>query len=460
MLVIMAKAKIIYVCNQCAAQFPKWQGQCSDCGQWNTLVEETLTTASDVNPRFGGYAAANDHQVCRLQDIKVLEQVRTSSGLQELDRVLGGGIVSGSVVLLGGDPGVGKSTILLQSLCQISHTHAVLYITGEESAQQVSLRAQRLGIVSGHLHLLTETNVEKIISTVAKEQPAIMVVDSIQTIFTEYISAAPGSVSQVRESAAQLVRFAKQTGTALFLVGHVTKEGVLAGPRVLEHMVDTVLYFEGDRNSRFRIIRAVKNRFGAVNELGVFAMTEKGLQQVKNPSAIFLARQEKPTPGSVVMVTWEGTRPMLVEVQALVDQSHSTNPRRVAVGLEQNRLSMLLAILHRHGGIATYDQDIFVNVVGGLRITETAADLPVLLAVVSSLRNKPLQQELAVFGEIGLGGEIRPVQNGELRLQEAVHHGFKRVIIPQANASKKNFSGLEVVAVNTVAEALEVMFAD
>ena len=457
MLLIMAKVKIVYTCNQCAAQFPKWQGQCTDCGTWNTLVEETFSPQQTPNPRFNGYAAANDNQVCHLQDVASEEQLRTPSGLMELDRVLGGGIVSGSVILIGGDPGVGKSTILLQSLCQISHTEKTLYVTGEESLQQVSLRAQRLGLPSDKLRLLTETNVEKIITTLTKEQPNIIVIDSIQTIFTEYISSAPGSVSQVRESAAQLVRFAKQTGTALFLVGHVTKEGVLAGPRVLEHMVDTVLYFEGDQNSRFRLIRAVKNRFGAVNELGVFAMTDKGLQEVKNPSAIFLSRQGTPTPGSVVMVTWEGTRPMLVEVQALVDESHLANPRRVAVGLEQNRLSMLLAVLHRHGGVATYDQDVFVNVVGGLRITETAADLAILMAVVSSLRDKSLPNDLAIFGEVGLGGEIRPVQNGELRLKEAAKHGFKRIMVPQANVPKESISGLEVIVVSNVNAALQVL---
>ena len=453
----MAKVKIIYSCSQCASQFPKWQGQCTDCGAWNTLAEETLSTISNINPRFSGYAAAPDNQVCKLEDVTLTEQTRTASGLRELDRVLGGGIVNGSVVLIGGDPGVGKSTILLQSLSYISTSKKTLYITGEESLQQVSLRAKRLGLSIDNLRLLTETNVEKIINTVIKEQPAIIVVDSIQTIFTEYTTAAPGSVSQVRESAAQLVRFAKQTGIALFLVGHVTKEGVLAGPRVLEHMVDTVLYFEGDQGSRFRVIRAVKNRFGAVNELGIFAMTDQGLQEVKNPSAIFLSRQASPVAGSTIMVTWEGTRPMLVEVQALVDASHLANPRRVTVGLEQNRLSMLLAVLHRHGGIATYDQDVFVNVVGGLRITETAIDLAVLMAVVSSLKNKPLPNDLVMFGEVGLGGEIRPVQNGEQRLKEAVKHGFKRIIAPQANLRKNKITGLEVFAVTSVAAALQVV---
>ena len=449
---IMVKTKIISTCSQCNAQFPKWQGQCSDCGAWNTLVEQAFSN-NNTSPRFSGYATASEHQICQLQDIDVTEQARMHTGLYELDRVLGGGIINGSVILLGGDPGIGKSTILLQSLCHLGNKMQTLYVTGEESLQQISLRAQRLRLSSHRLFLLTETNVEKIIVAAGKAQPTIMVVDSIQTIFTDYTASAPGSVSQVRESAAQLVRFAKRANIALFLVGHVTKEGVLAGPRVLEHMVDTVLYFEGDRNSRFRIVRAVKNRFGAVNELGVFAMGDKGLQEVKNPSAIFLSRQVNAT-GSVVMVTWEGTRPLLVEVQALVDKSHLANPRRVVVGLEQNRLSMLLAALHRHGGVATYDHDVFVNVVGGLRITETAADLPILLAVVSSLKDQPLPQDMAIFGEVGLGGEIRPVQNGSIRLKEAAKHGFKQVIVPPANAPKNRLADLEAITVKNIAEML------
>ena len=451
----MVKTKIIYTCSQCNAQFPKWQGQCSDCGAWNTLVEETFTN-SNISTHASGYAVASDHQIYQLQDIDTTEQVRIHTGLRELDRVLGGGVVNGSIILLGGDPGIGKSTILLQSLSHLSDTMKTLYVTGEESLQQVSLRAQRLRLSSDQLSLLTATNVEKIIAAANKAQPTVMVVDSIQTIFTSDTASAPGSVSQVRESAAKLVRFAKQANIALFLVGHVTKEGVLAGPRVLEHMVDTVLYFEGDCNSRFRIVRAVKNRFGAVNELGIFAMSDKGLQEVKNPSAIFLSRQSSAA-GSVVMVTWEGTRPLLVEVQALVTDSHLANPRRVVVGLEQNRLSMLLAALHRHGGVATYDQDVFVNVVGGLRITETAADLPILLAVVSSLKNKPLSHNMAIFGEVGLGGEIRPVQNGNIRLKEAAKHGFRQIIVPLANAPKNKSAGLEIIAVKNVSAALQVV---
>jgi DNA repair protein RadA/Sms len=454
----MAKAKIIYSCTQCATQFPKWQGQCTDCGAWNTLVEETYAQTNQENPRLSGYAAANDNQVYDLQDIDVSEKTRLSSGVGELDRVLGGGIVQGSAILIGGDPGIGKSTLLLQTMVHLTASEKTLYITGEESLQQVSMRAKRLGLRADGLRLLTETNVEKIIKTAEREKPRIMVVDSIQTIFTDYTNSAPGSVSQVRESAAQLVRFAKQTGTALFLVGHVTKEGALAGPRVLEHMVDCVLYFEGDRNSRYRVIRAVKNRFGAVNELGIFAMTETGLHEVKNPSAIFLSRDAVVTPGNVVMVTWEGTRPILVEVQALVDTCHSDYPRRVTVGFEQKRLTMLLAVLSKHAGISTHDQDVFVNVVGGLEVDETAIDLAVLAAIVSSLRNKPIPRDTVIFGEVGLGGEIRPVQNGQQRLKDAVKHGFKKAIIPKNNAPKNNIAGLEIIAVTNLSEALPLVF--
>ena len=450
----MAKAKIIYSCSSCAAQFPKWQGQCAECGKWNTLAEETFSEPTEANPRLSGYAAANDNRVKALKDVSLGEHHHTPSGIGELDRVLGGGIVSGSVVLIGGDPGIGKSTILLQTLSYLSQQTKALYITGEESLQQVSMRAKRLGLKADELKLLTETSVEKIIKIAEKEKPTIMVVDSIQTIFTDYTNSAPGSVSQIRESAAQLVRFAKQSGTSLFLVGHVTKEGTLAGPRVLEHMVDTVLYFEGDPNSRFRVIRAVKNRFGAVNELGVFSMTEKGLQEVKNPSAIFLSGEEEAKPGSVVMVTWEGTRPLLVEVQALVDESHGDHPRRVTLGLEHNRLAMLLAVLHKHVGIATHQYDIFVNVVGGLHIGETASDLAVILAIVSSLKNKPLPSTLVAFGEIGLGGELRPVPNGQDRLKEAEKHGLKTAIIPKANAPKKSQNTLSVSANARLRDAL------
>jgi DNA repair protein RadA/Sms len=408
-----------------------------------------------VSSRFSGYSGDTPVPVQRLSAVKTDQQMRTSVGMQELDRVLGGGLVTGSVVLIGGDPGIGKSTLLLQVLSALSGGLDSLYVTGEESLQQISLRAQRLGINGDDIRLFSETSVERIIATADKERPQVMVLDSIQTLYTEALQSAPGSVAQVRESAAQLVRFAKQSGIAMFLVGHVTKEGQLAGPRVLEHMVDTVLYFEGDPGDRYRILRAIKNRFGAVNELGVFAMTESGLKEVSNPSAIFLSRHEQAVPGSVVMVTWEGTRPMLVEVQALVDQSQLGNPRRVTLGLEQNRLSMLLAVLHRHGGLTLGDQDVFVNVVGGVRVSETAADLAVLLAVMSSFRNRPLPADLIVFGEVGLSGELRPVPNGQQRISEAVKHGFHKAIIPAANKPKGVMKGLDVTAVNRLSEVLD-----
>jgi DNA repair protein RadA/Sms len=395
-----------------------------------------------------------------LGEVPLVEEVRTPTGLSEFDRVLGGGLVAGSVVLLGGDPGIGKSTLLLQMLASLSQAAGlkVLYVSGEESAQQVALRARRLDLKADSLRLLTETHSERILELAGKETPRVMVIDSIQTVYTELLGSAPGSVGQVRESAAMLVRYAKHTGTAVFLVGHVTKEGALAGPRVLEHMVDTVLYFEGDGNSRFRIVRAIKNRFGAANELGVFAMTDRGLREVSSPSAIFLSQHDFEVAGSVVMVTREGTRPLLVEVQALVDQSSLANPRRVAVGLDPNRLSMLLAVLHRHGGVASYGQDVFINVVGGVRINETGADLAVALAVLSSLRNRPLAPGLVVFGEIGLAGEIRPVQSGPERLREAAKHGFERAIVPKANVPKAGgIPALEVMAVSRLNQALELI---
>ncbi len=453
----MAKPKTVYTCSACGGQSPQWAGQCSDCGGWNTLAEG-ITASTTPARRFSGYSGAKGAaQVMPLAAVRTDRQIRSSVGLQELDRVLGGGLVSGSVVLLGGDPGIGKSTLLLQVLATLSGSLTSLYVTGEESAEQISLRAERLGIAGGDIRLLAETAVEQIIAIAARERPQVMVLDSIQTLYTEALQSAPGSVAQVRESAAQLVRFAKQSGIAMFLVGHVTKEGTLAGPRVLEHMVDTVLYFEGDPGDRYRILRAIKNRFGAVNELGVFAMTEAGLKEVHNPSAIFLSRHEQAVPGSVVMVTWEGTRPLLVEVQALVDQSQLGNPRRVTLGLDQNRLSMLLAVLHRHGGLALGDQDVFVNVVGGVRVSETAADLAVLLAVMSSFRDKPLPEQLIVFGEVGLSGELRPVRNGQERLQEAAKHGFQRAIIPAANQPKKALRGLEVTAVSRLSQVLDAM---
>lgn len=446
------KTKITHSCQSCGAQFPKWSGQCLGCGAWNTLVEEVISKSAS-HSRYQGFAVG-EPEITNMIEVTLNEDTRLASGLQELDRVLGGGLVMGSVVLIGGDPGIGKSTLLIQTLCHLSQQLKVLYVTGEESLQQVTLRARRLGLPEDKLLLLADTHIERILNLAQQEKPRVVVVDSIQTMHTDLLQSAPGAVGQVRESAAQLVKFAKQTGTALFLVGHVTKEGTLAGPRVLEHMVDTVLYFEGEQDSRHRVIRAVKNRFGAVNELGIFAMTDKGLREVSNPSAIFLSRYENAVSGSVIMSTKEGSRPLLVEVQALVDQSHMANPRRVCVGLDSQRLAMLLAVLHRHAGIATYDQDVFVNVVGGVRITETGADLALLLAVLSSLRNRPLPQDLIVFGELGLAGEIRPVQGGQERIREAAKHGFKNAIVPGANAPKNNIGDIQVMAAHSLQDAV------
>lgn len=452
----MAKSKVQYACTECGAQTSKWAGQCGECGAWNTLVEVVAQPAAPKSARFAGYSGdSGGTRVQSLAEVEPEESSRSSTGLEELDRVLGGGLVPGAVVLIGGDPGIGKSTLLLQTLVSLGERARVLYVTGEESLQQVSLRAKRLRLKGEHCRLLCETRIETILAIAQQEQPQVMVIDSIQTVFTDVLQSAPGSVAQVRESAAQLVRFAKQTATVLFLVGHVTKEGTLAGPRVLEHMVDTVLYFEGDPNTPFRVIRAIKNRFGAVNELGAFAMTEMGLRQVTNPSAIFLSRHEEPVPGSVIMVTREGTRPLLVEVQALVAESHSGNPRRVTVGLDGTRLAMLLAVLQRHGSIALYDHDVFVNVVGGIRVTETAADLPVVLAALSTFRNRPFPNDWVVFGELGLAGEIRPVQNGQDRLREAQKHGFKRAIVPFANAPKGREHGIEIIPVKRLRDALD-----
>ena len=455
----MAKSKTAYVCSECGAEHNKWQGQCAECGAWNSLSEIVLESAAatpSASRRSGWAGKLEAPKVTALKDVRSSEEARVSTGIGEFDRVLGGGLAEGAVVLVGGDPGIGKSTLLLQAMAQMSQSLPSLYVTGEESLAQVAGRALRLGLPMDGLRALAETGIEKILDHAAAAQPKIIVADSVQTLWTESLTAAPGSVSQVRESAARLVRYAKETGTAVFLVGHVTKEGGIAGPRVLEHMVDAVLYFEGESGSRFRVLRAFKNRFGAVNELGVFAMGEKGLKEVPNPSAIFLSGGSTQQPGSCVMVTREGTRPLLVEVQALVDSSPLSNPRRVAVGLEQNRLAMLLAVLHRHGGIVTSDQDVFVNVVGGIRVQETAADLPVLLAVLSSLRDRPLPEKTIAFGEVGLSGEIRPIPNGEERLREAATHGFKRAIVPKGNAPKSGtFKGLEVVAVERLSQALE-----
>ncbi len=447
--------KSVYICSGCGARLSKWAGQCPECQAWNTL-EEGLAEAGG-NPRFAGYAGdAARNRVRTLSEVETAVESGVPTGLPELDRVLGGGLVRGSVVLIGGDPGIGKSTLLIQTLAGLSSGLSTLYVSGEESPEQISLRARRLGLPCDPLRLLAETCVERVIRQAAEVAPAVMVVDSIQTIYTEQLQSAPGGVSQVRESAAQLVRFAKQTGTTVFLVGHVTKEGALAGPRVLEHMVDTVLYFEGESGSPFRLIRSIKNRFGAVNELGVFAMTDRGLREVSNPSAIFLSRHPREVAGSVILVTREGTRPLLVEVQALVDDSPLANPRRVTLGLEQNRLSMLLAVLHRHCGVAMFDQDVYVNVVGGVRITETAADLAVLLAVLSSLKDRVVPRELAAFGEVGLAGEVRPVPNGQERLREAAKHGFKRAVVPRANAPKKGIPGLEVFPVDRLPDVLDL----
>jgi DNA repair protein RadA/Sms len=458
----MAKAKTAYVCTDCGAEHSKWQGQCIECGAWNTLSEFVVQPAvksAGAARSTSGYAgaAAGAPKVTPLTSVALTAESRTLTGIGELDRVLGGGLVDGSVVLIGGDPGIGKSTLLLQMLGTLGGQLPSVYVTGEESLAQVASRAQRLDLPLAPLHALAETCIERIIEQALANRPRVLVIDSIQTIWTELLTAAPGSVSQVRESAAKLTRFAKETGTSVFLVGHVTKEGGIAGPRVLEHMVDAVLYFEGESGSRFRVLRAFKNRFGAVNELGVFAMSEKGLREVPNPSAIFLSAHSGPTSGSAVMVTREGTRPLLVEVQALVDQSSLGNPRRVALGLEQNRLAMLLAVLH-HGGVAAYDQDVFVNVVGGIRVQETAADLPVLLAVLSSLRDRPLPEKTIAFGEVGLSGEIRPVPNGEERLKEAAHHGFQKAVVPKANAPKKGKVGeMEVVGVERLSQAIDAV---
>ncbi|MCL6714199.1 DNA repair protein RadA [Pseudomonas sp. R2.Fl] len=454
----MGKARTAYVCNECGAEFSKWQGQCGECNAWNTLTQIALEAAAGppATRRSGWAGKADAPKITALKDVRHSEEARVSTGIGEFDRVLGGGLVEGAVVLVGGDPGIGKSTLLLQALAKMSASFPALYVTGEESLAQVAGRAVRLDLPLDNLQALAETGIENILQHASSARPRLIVADSVQTLWTESLTAAPGSVSQVRESAARLVRYAKETGTAVFLVGHVTKEGGIAGPRVLEHMVDAVLYFEGESGSRFRLLRAFKNRFGAVNELGVFAMGEKGLKEVSNPSAIFLSGGSAQQPGSCVLVTREGTRPLMVEVQALVDASPLSNPRRVAVGLEQNRLAMLLAVLHRHGGIVVGDQDVFVNVVGGIRVQETAADLPVLLAVLSSLRDRPLAEKTVAFGEVGLSGEIRPVPNGEERLREAATHGFKRAIVPKGNAPKSGaFKGLEVIAVERLSQALE-----
>lgn len=448
----MAKAKTIFSCTECGAVEPKWQGQCPSCQAWNTLVE-AISETTPSQSRFASLAPTA--QLQKLALVEAQEVARQSSGIGEFDRVLGGGLVAGGVVLIGGDPGIGKSTLLLQTMCKLSQGQKAFYISGEESAQQIAMRAQRLGLDASQLDVLAEINLEKISHVLQQHQPQVVVIDSIQTVYSEALQSAPGSVAQVRECSAQLTRIAKQLGVSMILVGHVTKEGALAGPRVLEHIVDCVLYFEGDQNSSFRLIRAIKNRFGAVNELGVFAMTEKGLREVTNPSALFLSQHDSPVAGSCITVTQEGTRPLLVEVQALVDSAHAGNPKRLCVGVEQNRLVLLLAVLHRHAGVPCYDQDVFINAVGGVKISEPAVDLAMLLAIVSSLKNKPLPAKLVVFGEVGLAGEVRPVQRGQERLKEAAKLGFTHAIIPKANAPKGAIHGLTVHAVDRLDQALD-----
>jgi len=449
----MAKNKSFYQCESCGVRLGKWSGQCPECSEWNCVIE----TVAESGPRgrLGGYSGQLSNEVKQLSSIGQSNVDRMAIGVGELDRVLGGGIVPGSVILLGGDPGIGKSTLLIQLVAALAERFPSLYITGEESLEQLGMRARRLELSLEGIRCLTETSIEQILGHAESEKPRLMVIDSIQTVYTEALASAPGSVAQIRESAAALVRWAKQNHCCVILVGHVTKEGALAGPRVLEHMVDAVLYFESDGGSRFRVIRAIKNRFGAVNELGMFAMTGKGLKEVKNPSAIFLSGHDEPVSGSVITVVREGTRPILLEVQALVDLSHLNNPRRVALGLEHNRLAMMLAVLHRHGGVALADHDVFINVVGGMRVSETGSDLPMLLALYSSFRDKPLQSKLICFGEVGLSGEIRPVPDGEQRLKEAAGHGFKTAMIPVANAPRKPPAGLSVIPVRNIAEALE-----
>jgi len=450
----MAKSREIFVCDQCGNESLQWQGLCPACGAGDSL--KRVSIARDRPERRALTAASTQPQ--RLSEVAQTEDARIRTGLEELDRVLGGGLVLGSVTLLGGDPGIGKSTMLLQASDTLSRAVPTLYVTGEESLQQVSLRARRLGTAGDALQLLAETSIDTIIDHARDAHVRVLVIDSIQTMFARDVESSPGSATQVRETAAALVRFAKTSGVSVLIIGHVTKEGVIAGPRILEHMVDTVLYFESDAGSRFRLVRAVKNRFGAANEIGVFAMTEQGLKEVKNPSAIFLSQHSTPVSGSSVMVAREGSRPMLIEVQALTDDAQAMNPRRVAVGLEANRLALLLAVLHRHGGISTSGRDVFVNVVGGVRISETAADLPAILATVSSMRDRPLAAGLVCFGELGLAGEIRPVPYGEERLREAAKHGFARAVVPDANKPRRPIEGIEVIGVERLADALSGAF--
>jgi len=453
----MPKTKIIYQCTECGGQSTKWQGQCPHCFAWNTLVEEVIESKSIK--RYASLAKTN--ALTKLDEVETLDILKRKTKISEFDRVLGGGFVPGGVILLGGDPGIGKSTILIQALSKITQSPEepcnVIYISGEESSQQIAMRAKRLELEVSDISILSEINLEKIMKTIEKDKPDVVVIDSIQTIFSEELTSAPGSVTQVRECSAQLTRIAKQLDIAMILVGHVTKEGTLAGPRVLEHIVDTVLYFEGDPSSSFRMIRAFKNRFGAVNELGVFAMTEKGLKEVTNPSALFLSHHNKQVNGSCISCIQEGSRPMLIEIQALVDATHGQSPKRLSVGLDQNRLAMLLASLNRHAGVACYDQDVFVNAVGGVKITEPGVDLAILCAIVSSFKNQPLDNKTVIFGEIGLAGEVRPVQRGQERLKEAAKLGFTRAIIPKANQAKQKIKGIDVLPVENLSQALELI---
>ena len=454
----MSKSKTSFYCTACGSDLSKWAGQCPDCKAWNTVEEFRQASVPGGVVRKTGYAGSTGQQVTRLGDVSDQHVARVCVGINELDRVLGGGIVPGSVVLIGGDPGIGKSTLLLQVLAGLMSKLKCLYVSGEESLQQINMRAKRLGLDVTDLECLTETNVEQILAIADKQKPGLMIIDSIQTLYSDSVQSAPGSVSQVRDTAAGLVRYAKQMNCAVVLVGHVTKDGALAGPRILEHMVDAVLYFQSDEGSRYRVIRAFKNRFGAVNELGVFAMTGLGLKEVANPSAIFLSGHDKPAAGSVITVSREGTRPLLLELQALVDESHLANPRRVTIGLDHSRLSMLLAVMHRHAGISLGDQDVYANVVGGMRITETGSDLPLMLAILSSFRDRILSDKLVVFGEVGLSGEVRPVYNGEDRLKEALGMGFTSAIVPKANQPRKPIAGMKVTAVSSLDEAIAAAF--
>lgn len=453
----MSKTKVVYECSECGEKHPKWQGKCAGCGAWNSLVE---TIAEDVNPKTNRYnALSKTSPVVSLTNVQAQDVSRQKTGINELDRVLGGGLALGSVILIGGDPGIGKSTLLLQTMDQLAKNNRVLYITGEESIQQVALRANRLGVSNNdNLRLMAEIGLNHITQAIDKEQPQVVVIDSIQTMYTDLLQSAPGSVAQVRECASILTRIAKQRHITIIMVGHVTKDGSIAGPRVLEHIVDAVLYFEGEQHSNFRMIRSVKNRFGAVNELGIFAMTDKGLKEVSNPSALFLSSYRSNTPGSCILITQEGTRPLLVEVQALVDQSHNMPPKRLAVGMDSYRLAMLIAIMQRHLDLRLFDQDIFLNVVGGVKIAEPAVDLAVALAIISSFKNRTLPDKLAVFGEVGLSGEIRTVQKGQDRIKEAIKLGFERIIVPKANLPKEKYPDVELVGVSDLSEVANYCF--